>query len=149
MFFLVCKFLQVGPLYHNIFQIWTVFYLKVFSIDIHKNCKTKHYFFYQFFLIDTILVCKLYTETCDRWFNSNRIKDLSVQFTSSALSDFFFLDIFDLKYYCYLIMSSLKIKALILEVLVNVFIDRFLLVAFVFKYILSQIHYHGIQNCTF
>ena len=35
-----------------------------------------------------------------------------------------------------------------LKVLDNIFIDRFLLVAFV-KYILSQIYSHCIQNCTF
>ena len=36
---------QVGSLYHNIFWIWTMFYLRVFSIDTHRKCKTKHYFF--------------------------------------------------------------------------------------------------------
>ena len=45
-------------------------------------------------------------------------------------------------------MSNLQMKTLVLEVLDSIFIDRFLLVAFV-KYILSQIYNHCIQNFTF
>ena len=35
--------------YFKAFWTWTIFYLRVFSIGIHRNCKTKHYFFQNFF----------------------------------------------------------------------------------------------------
>ena len=52
---------------------------------------------------------------------------------------------------CKLYISSLLIKTLISdmsEILDNIYIDRFLLLAFV-KYILSQIYSHCMRNCSF
>ena len=103
MFFLVCKLYKLVLYNQDIFWTWAMFYLRVSSIGIHKNCKTKHYFFSNFSWSgnDAFSVCKLY-------------------------------------------ISSLSVQTLILDV----FIDRFLLVAFD-KYILPQIYSRYIQNCTF
>ena len=106
MFFLVCKLYKLGLYNQDIFWTRAMFYLRVSSIGIHKNCKTKHYFFSNFSWSgkDAFSVCKLY-------------------------------------------ISSLSVQTLIMDVL-DVFIDRFLLVAFD-KYILPQIYSRYIQNCTF
>ena len=37
-----------------------MFYLRVFSTGVYRNCKVKHYFFWKLFGNDTVLVCKLY-----------------------------------------------------------------------------------------
>ena len=35
--------MHVRVVYHTIFWAWTMFHLRVFSIDIHKKCNSNHY----------------------------------------------------------------------------------------------------------
>ena len=35
--------MHVRAVYHTIFWAWTMFHLRVFSIDIHKKCNSNHY----------------------------------------------------------------------------------------------------------
>ena len=34
--------MHVRPVYHIIFWVWTMFHLRIFSIDTHKKCKFNH-----------------------------------------------------------------------------------------------------------
>ena len=37
------QIMHVRAVYHTIFWTWTMFHLRVFSIDIHKKCNSSHY----------------------------------------------------------------------------------------------------------